>query len=114
MRWMLIPDSGWPRMIAQLIGAAPRSAGSSDAWTLNEPSGGRSSAARGRMRPYAATTETSGASRRAASRNVASPGRSGCSTGTPASSAHAFTGLALSARPRPAGRSGFVTTPAIS
>src|SRR5436305_1188827 len=36
--------------------------------------------------------------------------RPGCSTGTPASSAATFTGLAWMCPPRPAGRSGCVTT----
>ena len=53
---------------------------------------------------------------RAAIPSATSGGRSdgGCRTGTPRSRAHTATGGEVSARPRPAGRSGWVTTAATS
>ena len=62
MRMIETPVSVRPSRMADWIGAAPRSAGSSDAWTFRVPSRGRSMTSLGRMCPYATTTETSGCS----------------------------------------------------
>ena len=47
-------------------------------------------------------------------RKAERPGRSGVKTGYPAARAASFTGVGRGRRPRPARRSGCVTTPAIS
>src|SRR3712207_7758041 len=54
-----MPVSASPARIAAEIGAAPRWRGNNEAWTFRQPSGGRSSTSRRRIRPYAATTITS-------------------------------------------------------
>ena len=94
------------------IGPAPRQRGSREPWPFQQPRGGWSSTASGRIWPKATTTERSAA--RAASwswqwrsRRI----RSGVNTGTPSSRARAFTGEASSSLPRPRRRSGWLTTP---
>src|SRR3990172_3465666 len=62
IRMMVIPVVVSPRTSAQLIGAAPRYFGRSDAWTLMHPRRGMSRIDFGRMWPYATTTTRSGAS----------------------------------------------------
>src|ERR1043166_511659 len=108
---MLTPVSGSPRRIAQLIGAAPRSRGRSDACTLIIPRSGSASTAGLRMCPYATTTPRSGRTWRSAARKTSPAGRSGCSTGIRWRSATCLTGGAISVeRERPCGWSGWVTT----
>jgi hypothetical protein len=51
MRMMLTPVDANPWRMAARIGSAPRSSGSTDAWMLSVPSGGRSITAFGRMCP---------------------------------------------------------------
>src|SRR5205814_2299329 len=72
--------------------AAPPSSGKREACTFRQPCRGAASASAGRMRPYAATTATSGAWRcnTAASRPCFT--FSGCSTAIPRSIAHRFEG----------------------
>src|ERR1043166_5585227 len=108
---MLTPVSGSPRRIAQLIGAAPRSRGRSDACTLIIPRSGSASTAGLRMCPYATTTPRSGRTWRSAARKTSPAGRSGCSTGIRWRSATCLTGGAISVeRERPCGWSGWGTT----
>jgi len=115
MRMIVTPVDANPCRIAARIGSAPRSSGSTEAWMLSVPNGGRSITARGRMCPYATTTLRSGASARTSSRNASPRGRSGCSTGSPSASATALTGDGSRRdRDRPRGRSGCVTTPTTS
>jgi len=109
-----IPVCDSPSRSAAWIGAAPRSAGRSDAWMLTVPSRGSSITERGRMCPYATTTERSGAISASISRNSSSRAVSGWKTGSPSSRAIRLTGDSCSARRRPAGLSGCVTTPQTS
>ena len=97
IRMIDTPVSLSPRMMAHWIGAAPRSWGSNDAWTLKGPSGGRSSSACGKIRPYATTTNRSAP--KAASAACVSVLRSfsGCSTRTPSASASRLTAGAVGA-----------------
>src|SRR3954447_10135740 len=96
--------------MACCTGAAPRHAGSSEKCRFTHPRGGMSRAARGTSAPYATTGQQSGCSSARRARKSSSRGRSGVSTSTSAASAMARTGLATTRRPRPAGRSGLVTT----
>src|SRR5882672_145948 len=104
----LTPVVASPASSACWMGAAPRHRGSSDACTFTQPSRGHASTPGGSKRPYA-TTSRSGAgprrSRISAVRNVG-----GCKTSTPSSRAATFTGEGVRRRPRPAGRSGCVST----
>ena len=91
-----------PWSIAQLIGAAPRYFGSSEACRLTLPSRAWFTAASPIFWPKAITT-------------IASAGGSGSAfrsavrvTGRPNSAATAATGVGVSFLPRPAGRSGCV------
>jgi len=108
---IVTPVSSSPRMIACWMGAAPRSAGRREAWTLIIPRAGSSRRDGLRMWPYATTIPTSGSYGRSASRNAGSFGCSGWSTGMPSARAASFTGGGTSVeRDRPCGRSGWVTT----
>ena len=51
MRMMVTPDQASPDMMARWMGAAPRQRGSSEAWTLKQPSRGASSTGFGSSRP---------------------------------------------------------------
>ena len=75
-----------------------------------EPWAGTSSTAFGRIWPKAATTATSARYSARRSGQPASRSRGGCSTGTAARRARRFTGEGVTARPRPAGLSGWVIT----
>jgi len=109
--WMVVtPVSASPRISAHAIGAAPRYLGRSEAWTLMDPRAGMSRTAVGRIWPKATTTATSARTPRSGSSHRGSRSRSGWSTGTPAATARSFTGGGATCRPRPAGRSGCVTT----
>src|SRR5262245_38171110 len=109
MRMIEIPVSRSPARIARWIGAAPRQRGSREAWILSAPRGATVRKDAGRITPYAATTMTSGRCSRSAL-NSASPRRSGCATRSPCARATRFTALGVGCMPRPAGRSGWVTT----
>ena len=61
---VVTPVSESPFAIAHWMGAAPRSRGSSEAWTLTVPRGAMSITARGRIWPKATTTCSSGRSSR--------------------------------------------------
>src|SRR5712691_4964897 len=112
---MVTPVCSSPRRIAHSTGAAPRSSGSSEGWTLTMPRLGIASSSGVSRCPYATTTPTSGARRRIASRNSDVDGRSGWSTGRSSSCAAVFTGDGTSVeRERPCGLSGRVTTEATS
>src|SRR5688500_1110030 len=115
MRMIVTPVSDCPARTAAWIGAAPRHCGSSEAWMLSVPRSGRSMTSRGRMWPYATTTDRSTSSARISSRNASPRGRSGWRTGSDSSRAIRLMGDATSdERERPRGRSGCVTTPATS
>src|SRR5687767_14681033 len=108
---MVTPVSPSPSRIAAWIGAAPLSAGSSEAWMFSVPSRGKSITDLGSMCPYATTTFTSGVSARSCARNSSPLGFSGWSTGRPSATATVFTADARTAeRERPTGLSGCVTT----
>src|SRR5437667_6392432 len=102
------PVSSSPVMIARSIGAAPRQRGSSDGWTLSMKcslsSGSLSSA------PNAQTATASGFSAAIRARASSLLTLSGWSTAMPSSRAFSATGGGVRRRPRPAGRSGRVTT----
>src|SRR3954469_20154450 len=102
------PVCASPAMIARSTGAAPRQRGSSDGWTLSigcsVRNGSLSSA------PNAHTTTASGPAALMRARASSSLTLSGWSTGIPSSRARTATGGGVSLRPRPAGRSGRVTT----
>src|SRR6188768_4314372 len=78
---------------------------------FRHPSRGRSSAACGRMSPYATTTSTSGAHCASSARPSAVFNVGGCAIGSRCSVASSLTGDARNCCPRPAGRSGCVSTP---
>ena len=111
---MLTPVSLSPDSIARCTGAAPRHRGRRDAWTLMQPNLGISSAAAGRIRPYATTTIKSAAKLRSTDCAPLDLSESGCQTGKSAVSAIFLTGDACSCFPRPARRSGCVNTETIS
>ena len=100
-----------PRMIDHWMGAAPRSLGSSE--RVHVPA---ARAAAGRAAPAAGCGRTR--RRRTRPRRArAAPPRisgvrtfSGCSTGTPSAAAATLTAGGVGACPRPAGRSGWLTT----
>ncbi len=96
------------------MGAAPRCRGRSDPCTFTQPKAGSSSTARGRISPYAATTITSGLRAVRPAWAAGSRRVRGCSTTSPRAMAACFTGDSSSRCPRPAGRSGWVSTPATS
>jgi hypothetical protein len=104
------PVSVSPAMIARSTGAAPRQRGSSDGCTLSmrcsDSSGSLSRA------PNAQTTTASGRTAAIRSRASGALTLSGWSTSRPSARAVSATGGAVSRRPRPAGRSGRVTTSA--
>src|SRR5690554_5837323 len=112
MRIRLTPVSASPARIACWIGAAPRQRGSNDAWIFTQPRAGQSSTHSGSRSPYATTTSRSGGR----SSSPHSPARAGsasergCATVSPWANAASFTGGGVSRRPRPAGRSGCVST----
>ena len=95
------PVSASPARIAAEIGAAPRWRGNSEAWTFRQPSGGRSSTSRRRIRPYAATTITSGAASRTRANASGGFRLGGWKSGRPRSRANAATGGGVGWRPRP-------------
>ena len=97
-------------MMAQLIGAAPRYSGSSEACRLKVPRRGIAQTTSGSILK-AMTIPRSGCNACKASRNAGSRNFSGCNTGTPSSRAAIFTSLSRRCRPRPAGLSGTVTAP---
>src|SRR5262245_15847696 len=105
-----MPVSGSPASSVRWIGAAPRQRGRSEAWMLIAPRRGISSTACGRIRPYAATTNASGASARSPSCTAGVFSVGGCRTGIPRRAAACLTALAAATSPRPAGRSGWVRT----
>ena len=102
------PVSASPAMIARSIGAAPRQRGSSDGWTFT--SSNALSSGSFNIAPNAQTMTTSGAA--SAIRATASGAltSSGWNRSRPSARATSATGGAVSFRPRPAGRSGRVTT----
>src|SRR5260370_14962190 len=107
---IVTPVFASPFTMAHSIGAAPRSSGRSEGWTLIIPWRGSASRSGLRMWPYATTTPTSGARARSAARNSGSAGRAGSNTGTPSARAASFTGDATALeRDRPCGWSGRVT-----
>ena len=106
----VIPVSVSPARIACATGAAPRQRGSSDAWTLIARPSTRASSAPGMRLPYAAQMSTAGRSARTASSSTPRR-RAGWSTVRPSSAARCAT-AERRIRPRWAGRSGWVTTPA--
>ena len=108
-RKVVTPVSRSPLMMAQLMGAAPRYCGSSEAWRLKVPRRGIDQMTSGSMRK-AMTMPRSGCSARIASMNSGARSFSGCSTGSPSSSAATLTSLWWTFWPRPAGLSGVVTT----
>ena len=109
-RKVVTPVSVSPLMTAQLMGAAPRYCGSSEAWRLNVPRRGMAQITSGSIR-NAMTIPRSGRSACIAATNSGALSFSGCNTGSPSSSAASFTSLRWSFCPRPAGLSGVVTTP---
>ena len=116
--WAVTPVLVSPFRITHWIGAAPRYAGSKEAWRLMQRYFGSSSTSFGKSCPYASTTIRSGASCRSVSRAAAasSPFRRdrGWYTGMSYSRAAAFTGVGMVWCPRPLGRSGWVRTPTTS
>ena len=109
---METPESSSPAMIAAVTGAAPRYFGSSEKWQLTHPSGGSVSSSSFRNCPKATTAMTSGFH----ARICASASGEFTSSGVmhdviPRSLAYARQGHGVTPRPRPAGRSGCVTTP---
>ncbi len=87
--------------------AAPRQRGSSEAWTLTQPSRGAASTAGGSIRPEATTTATS---RSRAAKAACAPGSlrlAGVCADQPRASARAWTGQGRSLWPRPAARGGW-------
>src|SRR5579859_5312410 len=102
------PVASSPAMMARSIGAAPRHRGSSDGWTLSigysESNGSRMSA------PNAQTQTTSGRAAAIWARAASSLTDAGWASSRPSSAATCATGGAARRRPRPAGRSGRVTT----
>ena len=108
------PVSVSPRTTAHVMGAAPRYFGRSDAWTFTHPRRGPSSTSRGRMRPYATTSATSACCARTHAPNSPVLSFVGCTTGKPELRARTFTAGGVSVRPRPAGLSGWQTTPTTS
>ena len=108
---VVTPVSRSPLITAQLIGAAPRYWGKSDACRLKVPSGGMAHTTSGSIRK-ATTICRSALSLRSSSMNASSLSRSGCSTGRPIDTAYFFTSLCCSTLPcRPIGLSGIVMTP---
>src|SRR5262245_29075171 len=78
---------------------------------FRQPSRGSVSAAAGRINPYATTTIRSGDQSSSALRPSGVRRVAGCAIGSARSAASSLTGEARSSRPRPAGRSGWVSTP---
>ncbi len=99
-----------PARIARWIGAAPRQRGSREKWTLMQPRRGAARTSGGRIRPYAATMATSTPRSRSRAASAPSRRRVGWRTGTPRASAATLTAGGVVLRPRPALRSGWVTT----
>ena len=121
---IVMPVVRSPASMARAIGAAPRQRGSSDACTLMAASCGvpvgpqsvrnvehrlRQDQAVGRDDQHVGTRQQQGV---AALPSPPDPFRSeaGVATGSPCASASDFTGLGVSRRPRPEGRSGCVST----
>ena len=107
------PVSVSPAMIARSIGAAPLQRGSSEGWTLriscSESSGSRMRAPKAHTTTVAASAPLAAA---IAARASCEFTFAGCSSAMPSSRARSATAGAISLRPRPAGRSGRVTTSA--
>ena len=97
-RNVVIPVSRSPLMMAQLIGAAPRYSGSSEACRLKVPRRGIAQTTSGSILK-AMTIPRSGCNACKASRNAGSRNFSGCNTGTPSSRAAIFTSLSRRCRP---------------
>ncbi len=93
-------------------GTTPR--GNSDACKFMHPRRGAASTAAGKIRPYAMTSATSGARSRSHSSKFPVFTFSGWCTSSSSSSAASLTAGGCSLSPRPAGRSGWQTTPTIS
>ena len=104
------PVSSSPAMIARSTGAAPRQRGSSEGWTLSIScslsSGSLINA------PNAQTITMSGCTDAIRARASSPLTDAGWSSSSPSSRAFSATGGGLSARPRPFGASGRVTTSA--
>ncbi len=105
------PVSLSPAKRACWMGEAPRHRGSSEACTFKHPCAGKLSTCGRKIWPNAATTIMSGCHclKGAAASSLRSD--FGWYIGMPACSATTFTGEGRNCRPRPAGRSGWVTTP---
>ena len=110
IRCVVTPVTVSPLMIAHWIGAAPRYFGSRDACTLTQPKRGISNIAFGIICPKASTIMISGSYPRRYSTQASSLTRSGWYTSMPCASAHALTGVYLSALLLPTALSGCETT----
>src|SRR5256712_267742 len=104
------PVSRYRRATAHCAGAAPLSSGKSEAWTFRDPCRSTPSASGGRIRPYAATTATSGLAEANTAASLPCLTLSGCSTRTPCCWAHRFVAGACNSWWRPTGLSGCATT----
>src|ERR1700674_9653 len=102
-----------PSRNAAWIGVAPRYCGSRLGWTFRAPSVALSKSATGSIFPYDTHASSSGRRPAASATNPAS-NFSGVKTSSPSGTAAAFTGVGVSLRPRPAGRSAWVYTAAMS
>ena len=106
------PVSSSPAKIAAVTGAAPRYLGRREKWQLTHPSGGRLSSSSLRNCPNATTAMTSGFHARICANASGEFTFSGVMHAVmPREAAYARQGHGVRSRPRPAGRSGCVTTP---
>ena len=108
------PVPASPLTMDQLMGAAPRNAGRSEACRFTEPMGGTLRISRDRIWPYATTTDRSAPRAVISSTKPSERADSGSRILKLWSSASSLTADARSSLPLPAGRSGWVTTPTIS
>ena len=112
--WVQTPVSFSPLITAHWIGAGPRYLGSREACTLIVPKRGKASTFSGNIFPKAITIRKSGLSSETKLEKSVVLIDAGCNTRYPKSCARAFTAGGASLRPLPRGRSGWVTTIAIS
>src|SRR5450759_2069774 len=108
------PVTSSPASTACWTGAAPRHAGSSEKCRFSQPYWGTSSTTAGSRAPYATTGAHATLSSVKRDWKTGSRGESGVSTSSPAARARCLTGLGRTARPRPAGASGRVSTASTS
>jgi hypothetical protein len=109
-RMIATPVCSSPAMIARSTGAAPRQRGSSDGWTLRISKSASSGSLISAPKAHTTTTSAPDAATRSPASGVLTD--SGCHSSRPRSRAALATGGGVSLRPRPAARSGRVTTSA--